>query len=205
MLPTKHQRETLTEIINIALSRTAASLSELTGCRALMGATGVAVCETGDLSNELGGFVESEIASVHQSITGSVSGDAFLLLDHGDAARLSELLTKERPLTNQLNESDYEALTEFANLLLDDCVEALGNFLEAQVILSVPRLHLESLDHLLDRLAAGNEERRRALVVRVSFGLRDRLLNGRLVMALRLDSPDLLMPVERREEAQIEV
>lgn len=206
MMINQQHREPLTEIINTALAHTASSLSDLTDCGVLIDALRVTVSETGDLSKEISGFVGSEIAAVHQTMTGPVSGDAFLLLDHNDAVRLLELLTQEKPLTNQLNESDCEALTEVGNLLLEDCVGALGNLFEAQMIFSVPRLHLESLDRLLDQIAKGKEERRYALVVRVSFGLRDHLLSGCLVMAFGVDSLDPLMrAIERREKLQIEV
>ncbi len=206
MLLTQHHSKTLTDLINRSLARTAASISELTGCPAQIGATEMTVCETNTLSDKLNGFSRSEIASVHQSMTGPVSADAFLLLDCKDAARFLELLANEKSLTKQLNESDCEALTETGNLLLNDCAGALGDLFQSQVIFSVPRLKVESLDDLLNRLTTVKEDCRGALVIRVSFVLRDHLLKGRIVMAFGLDSFDRLMQeVERREKLHVEV
>jgi chemotaxis protein CheC len=201
MLTVEQNREALMQIVRGAFSRAAYSLSELTGCPALIEVREMATCEMHDLENELSGFAGSDLASVHQPFIGPVAGEAFLLFDRADAARLSGVLTREEPMTNQLSESDSEALMEVGNLLLDHCVSALGSLSGSQVIFSIPRLHLGSLHHLLDRLAMGKPGR--ALVIRVSFELRDHLLNGCAVM-LHSDWPDLLAgTIERREEAEV--
>lgn len=202
----EQQTEALTELINIAFSRTAASLSELTGHRVLMDAPRVTVCEIGELSSEVGGFAGNETASVHQLFTGPVSGDALLLFNYDGAVMLSELLTEEKLLTRRLNESACEVLTEVGNIMLNACLGVFGNLLQVHVTFSVPRLHLESLNNLLGSLVIGNEEMRYALAVYTSFRLRDSLVSGCMVMALGVASLDrLIQSVEWWEKSEIEV
>jgi chemotaxis protein CheC len=65
MLLTEKQRDALSEVINIAFARTAASLSELSGHRVLLDAPGVEVVAIDELPAALGTFIQEEIISVH--------------------------------------------------------------------------------------------------------------------------------------------
>ena len=70
---TIHQKDSLTEVINIAFSRTAASLSELTGNRGHIDVPEVSVHPIGELFTVLGQFVSGDVATVHQIFAGPVA------------------------------------------------------------------------------------------------------------------------------------
>ena len=93
---TERQNDALTELINIAFSRTAASLSELTGQRVLLDVPKVAIHPILDLTDKLSIFLPAEIATVHQAFTGPLAGDALLLLNYEGAVMLTDLLTDEQ-------------------------------------------------------------------------------------------------------------
>src|SRR2546421_9576580 len=102
MILSDRQSDALTELINIAFSRAAASLSELTGYRVLLDVPQVAVHPINELFGVLSRFVPGEIATIHQIFGGPVSGDAMLLLNYQGAVMLSELLTEVRVTSNRL-------------------------------------------------------------------------------------------------------
>jgi chemotaxis protein CheC len=200
---TEHQKDALSELINIAFSRTAASLSELTGHRVLLEVPSVAIHPIADLSDALSEFLPAEIATVHQVFTGAVTGDALLLLSYDGAVMLTDLLTDVPQKTTTLDASDREVLTEVGNILLNACLGMFGNLLQVQVSFSVPRLHLETLDALLKSLVIGKEGLRYALVVYTSFRMRDSAVSGYLVIALNVASLDrLIQEAEKWEERQ---
>src|SRR5215207_6358420 len=87
------QRDAISELINIAFSRTCAALSELSGHRVLLNAPEVSIHPTVELPGALAKFMPGEIASIHQVFGGPVAGDALLLLNHVGAVRLTDLLT----------------------------------------------------------------------------------------------------------------
>src|SRR5690349_18384962 len=145
---TEQQRDALSELINIAFSRTAASLSELTGHRVLLDVPKVAISPINELSAALAEFLPAEVATVHQVFSGPVTGDALLLLNYDGAVTLTDLLTAERVKSDRLNVSAREVLTEVGNILLNACLGMFGNLLQVHVSFSVPRLHLETLDAL---------------------------------------------------------
>jgi chemotaxis protein CheC len=200
---TERQRDALTELINMAFSRTAASLSELTGHRVLLEQPTVAIFPIEELSTALAEFLPAEIATVHQVFSGAVTGDALLLLSYDGAVMLTDLLTDDRSKSGRLDASDREVLTEVGNILLNACLGMFGNLLRVHVTFSVPRLHLETLDALLRTLVIEKEGLRYALVVYTAFRMRDSAVSGYLVIALNVASLDrLIQEADKWEENQ---
>jgi chemotaxis protein CheC len=200
---TEQQKDALSELINIAFSRTAASLSELTGHRVLLDVPKVAIFPINELGTALAEFLPAEVATVHQVFSGPVTGDALLLLNYDGAVTLTDLLTEERVKSERLNTSAREVLTEVGNILLNACLGMFGNLLRVHVSFSVPRLHLETLDALLRSMMVESEGLRYALVVYTAFRLRDSAVSGYLVIALNVGSLDrLIQEAENWEERQ---
>lgn len=191
---TPQQQDALTELINIAFSRTAAALSEMTGHRVLLDLPQVTLCPIEEVAAHLSDFVRGEIATVHQIFSGSVSGDALLMLNYDGALMLSDLLTGGRVPSPRLDASDREVLTEVGNILLNACLGMFGNLLKVHVTFSVPRLHLVAVNALLNSLVIGQDGLlRHALVVYTNFRMRDSAVTGYLVIVLGVASLDWLL------------
>lgn len=201
---TERQRDAVSELINIAFSRTGAALSELTGQRVILNAPEVSVHPTTELPEKLAQFMPGDVASIHQVFGGPVAGDALLLLNHDGAVQLTDLLTDgHAPSSNRLDESAREVLTEVGNILLNACLGMFGNLLDVHVSFSVPRLHMEMLDDLLVSINTAAGEPRYALVVYTAFQIRDSAVRGFLVMVLSVTSLDrLIQEVDAWEERQ---
>ena len=202
MVLTEQQNDSISELINIAFSRTGAALSDLTGQRVLLSPPHVSMHKTAELTSALEKFIPGEVASIHQVFAGPVAGDALLLLNYAGAMELTNLLVEEPSHSEYLDESAREVLTEVGNILLNACLGMFGNLLHVHVTFSVPRLHLESLDELVSELIT--DEDRYALVVATAFEIRDSRVSGFLVMALSVASLDrLLHEVDDWEGRQI--
>lgn len=193
MLLTDQQKDALTEVINIGFSRSASSLSELTGHRVLLEVPRVSIHPIQELQSSLGEFVDEEIATVHQIFEGIVSGDAMLMLNQTGALHLSRLLTDAQTTGDRLYESDREVLTEVGNILLNACLGTFGNMLKVHIGFAVPRLHLEDLEALLDTLIIGKDEVQYALVVFTHFRIKESEIRGFLVIVLGVNSLELLL------------
>lgn len=203
MILTERQSDSLSEFINIAFARTGAALSELTGHRVMLNPPEVSIYPTIKLGEALAKFVPGDIASIHQVFVGPVAGDALLLLNHDGAVQLADLLTDEQTISKYLDESAREVLTEVGNILLNSCLGMFGNMLHVHVSFSVPRLHLESLEELIESLITDKDELRYALVIYTAFQVRDSAVKGFLVMVLSVASLDrLIQEVEAWEERQ---
>jgi chemotaxis protein CheC len=187
---TADQTDAVTELVNIAFSRTAAALSELTGNRVELTVPQVSAHPIAALPAALGRFVRGEVATVHQIFGGPVSGDAFLLLDIGGATRLVDLLTGAGAPTAQMGASAREVLGEVGNILLNACLGVFGDLLEVRFTFAVPRLHLDSLGSMLDSILIEDDELRHALLVGARFRVRASEVTGCLVLVLGVTSLD---------------
>jgi len=204
MLLTEQQSDAMTELINIAFARTAASLSELSGYRVLLDPPTIEVRGIEELPGAVGMFIKEEVATVHQIFSGPVAGDALLILNYEGAVMLTDLLSKPGAgNAKRLDESGREALTEIGNILLNACLGMFGNMLKVHVSFSMPRLHLEALDDLLRSITVGPEELRYAIVVSTAFHIKEGAVSGYLVIVLGVSSLDrLLHAIEAWERSQ---
>ena len=201
---TATQRDALVELLNIGFGRAAAALSQLTGHRVLLDVPEVSIHPVDKLNAALRPLLADDVASVHQIFSGTVAGDALLVLDYSAAGMLKELLTDEAPLPLPIDASAREVLTEVGNILLNACLGTFGNILEVQVSFSVPQLSLESLQGVLQSLLVNREGVRYSLLVHAGFRLRDAEVRGYIVIVLSVASLDRLLRAvevwEQRDE-----
>lgn len=194
MLLTEKQRDALTELINIAFSRTANSLSELTGDRILLEPPKVDILPIENISKKLGEELNGEVATVHQIFTGPVAGDALLMLDYHGAVRLASIVAGEEEIeVDYLTPSLKEVIMELGNILLNACLGMFGNFLQLHITFSVPKIHLDELNAILDTLVISQEELKYALIAVTRFRIKDSSIKGYLVIILGVASLEKLL------------
>ena len=199
----ERQADALTELVNIAFGLTASKLSEISGQRVLLEAPIIEIHPMKALATELQLFVTGEVATVHQVFSGPIAGDAILFLNYEGAIKLSNLLVEEHLRLERLDSSSNEILTEVGNMLLSACLGMFGNLLQVHVRFSIPRLHLDSLEHFLSSLSIGGDELRYAVLIRASFKVLAQGVDGRLVIVLGVSSLErLIQAVERWESSQ---
>jgi chemotaxis protein CheC len=185
---TELQRDAITELINIAFSRAAASLSELTRDRVDLEVPEVSVHPIDELWQALSHLVEGDVASVHQVFTGPVAGDAFLMLNFEGAAKLVDLFTGAEEQTHYLGASAKEVIGEVGNILMNACLGVFGNLLRVRFSFSVPRINLDALEALIRSIAIDRNQLQHALVVGARFRVRHSEVNGCLVLVLGITS-----------------
>jgi len=207
MILTERQTDALGEFINIAFSRTASSLSEITGQRVLLDVPQVEIYPIEEVGAKLARFLPGDVASIHQPFDGAITGDAFLILNYEGAVRLTDLLTDGGAPQVELDESAREVLTEVGNILLNACLGMFGNVLRVRVRFSVPNLHLESVDELIESVRNERDGLRYAIIVYTSFRIRESAVTGYLVLVLSVVSLNRLIEEiehwETRQEKEI--
>ena len=185
--------DALTELFNIGLHRAAASLSELAGQRIIVDLPRLWVCPIEEMHDRLTDLLAGDLATVHQIFKGNVTGDAVLVLEYENAARLADLLTGGSvAIGGRLDQSSREVLAEVGNVILSSCLSAFGDMLQVSVTFSVPRIHVESLDGLLHSLKVDNEDLHYALLAATRFRLTEGEVGGYLMIAIGMHSLSLI-------------
>ena len=201
---TLSQKDALGELINIGYGRAAGALSELTGYRIILEAPNVSMHEINEIAPLLSNVIRGEVASVNQMFSGPISGNAMLLLDEKSALVLSQLLTDERSPVRDFDASAREIITEVGNILLNACLGVFGNLLQVHVSFAVPRLHVESIQEVLESISIESEERLRyGLMIHTRFHIRASNVTGYLIIILGITSLDrMLRELENWENRQ---
>jgi len=187
------QQDAVTELINIAFSRAAASLSELTKCRVDLEVPEVSVHEIDQVSGAISHFVSGDVATVHQVFTGPVAGDAFLLLNFDGAVHLVDLLTDTASTKGTLGAAAREVITEVGNILMNACLGVFGNLLHVRFSFSVPKLSLDDLGFMVQSLVVADDALQHAMVVGARFKMRGSEVTGCLVLVLGISSFELFL------------
>ncbi len=192
---TSKQQDSILELINIAFSRAAASLSSLTGERVELDVPRISLHPVNELPAVFGELMQGEVSTVHQIFSGNISGNAMMILDCEGARILSALMTNEetQPVEAPLTETNREVLTEVGNVLLNACLGTFGNILQVHISFSVPHLQVDMLGSMMHSIQIGAEELKFALVVVTNFRLRGSAVGGYLLMVLGVSSLDRLI------------
>jgi chemotaxis protein CheC len=191
------QRDALTELINIGFGRAANALSMLAGHRVVLQAPQVGVYPVTELENALDMLNHGEITSIHQVFSGTLCGNAMLLLDNISATTLVDLMNGGEGTPHELDENDREALIETGNILLNSFIGSFGNLLSVHVSFAVPSLRLDSLRRMVESMLVNDTEVEVALVIRVHFFLIKGDVSGYVVIVMGLPSIDALMEAMR--------
>jgi chemotaxis protein CheC len=187
------QKDALTELINIGYGRAAGALSELTGYRITLEVPNVSMHEINELAPILEKVVQGEVASVNQMFSGPISGNAMLLLDEQSALVLSRLLT-DGTSGREFDASAREIITEVGNILLNACLGVFGNLLHVHVSFAVPRLHVESIQDVLESVNVESQEKLRyGLMIHTKFRLRASNVVGYMIIILGITSLDRML------------
>jgi chemotaxis protein CheC len=197
-------REVLSELINIGYGRAAAALSELARQRIILEAPKVELRTIDRVKDGLNELLKGDVSSVHQVFSGPVSGHALLLLDTRAAEELTSLIIPKDLTAEELHVAKREALMEVGNVVLQASMGICGNILQVHVSFSVPKLHVQSINDVLDSLTIQNKELQFALLVRTRFQMQSKEVSGFLVVVLGVTSYSrLLEELDKWERRQL--
>ncbi len=180
------ERDAVTELINIAIGRAAASLSELVGDELRLSVPHLEFLTPDQAAERLeadtGG---ADTVAVRQRFDGRLSGDILLIFPERRSLDLvRSMLGAEVPL-DQLTDLEQEALLEVGNIILNACLGSLANQLGLAVQSSLP-IYVRGrgariLDSGAERPAAASEL---VLFVHVDFAMLRNDINGYLAFVM---------------------
>jgi len=188
------QKDGLTEIVNIAIGRSAALLSEMTGRRVGISVPYLDLLTIQDMETPI--FSQIAVANGHL-ISSSIrfgtefKGKAFLLFPARQAKLLVGLCLggygDDVNITDKsLLDTDFDVLMEISNVILNAIIGGLGNFLESKIIYSLPEIEMLFVSEQDQRLLL--QEQMYVLVLETRLGLAETQFEGAILIALSMDS-----------------
>ena len=182
-------RDAVTEMINIAIGRAAASLSALVGDELRLSVPHLDFLTPAEaaaqLDRETGG---ADTVAVRQHFDGRLAGDILLIFpERRSLALVRSILGAQVPL-DQLTELEQEALLEVGNIILNACLGSLANQLGLALESSLP-VYLRGRGNRILEAGATRpvEAGEMVLFVHVDFAMLKNDING--YVAFLMDIP----------------
>ncbi len=183
------ERDALSELVNIAVSRAAGSLREMVGQQVLLSVPSVALV-TRDAAARLiaGGDAGTvNLVAVHQAFTGEFSGCALLIFPETNSLELVRAAVDgDLPLAD-IVELEQEALAETGNIILNSCLATIANILHRTLQVSLPEI-VRARGADLFALSGATLDDDVVLFLYIDFAVNHRDVRGYIAVVMDLSS-----------------
>jgi chemotaxis protein CheC len=184
------ERDALTELVNIGVSRAAVSLRKMVGKQVLLSVPSVEVV-TQDAAAALIGQRESDdLVAIRQEFAGAFSGQALLIFPEDNSLDLVRAIVGDETDPAELASLKDEALAETGNVILNGCLGTIANMLKQSLQMSLPNVIYGDGKVLFD-VVVEREKEGLVLFLYINFSVQDRNIRGYIAMIM--DLPSLAM------------
>lgn len=181
------ERDALTEIMNIGVSRAASNLRKMIGEQVHLSVPSIEVLSQERAARLISEREISELVAVRQDFAGPFSGRALLIFPESNSLELVRAVTGGELSAEEVAEMEHEALAETGNIILNSCLSTLANMLKSPFTMTLPKILRgpgESLFTITDSTANGL-----VLFLYIDFAVKRRDIRG--YIALLMDIPSL--------------
>lgn len=182
------ERDALSELVNIGVSRAAAALRSMVVDEVLLSVPSVSVVSRAEASRLIREYETGRLVAVHQSFRGDLKGRALLIFPETNSLELVRAVTGGDLPLEDIVDLEQEALSETGNIILNGCLGTIANMLHRSLHVSLPEILRGSSEQLLDSNGATDEDAA-VLFLFINFTLRNRAVRG--YIALLMDLPGL--------------
>jgi PAS domain S-box-containing protein len=180
------ERDAVTELANIGISRAAASLRKMVGQQVYLSVPSVDVLSRKAAAALVNERESSELVAVQQAFSGPFSGQAMLIFPKINSLQLIRAIIGNDDLpADEAAELEDEALAETGNVILNGCLGTIANMLRQSLRLSLPEVKRGTSVKLFDS-AMPSESEGLVLFLYINFSVRDRDIRGYIAMLMDL-------------------
>jgi len=181
------ERDALTELVNIGISRAAVSLRKMVGKQIVLSVPAVEVMSSAEATKAVWQREVGPITTVVETISGPFSGRALLVFPEASGKSLARILAGSALSDDEVAAFEDEALSETGNIVLNACLGTIGNMLQRRIHLSPPTIVRGQEQPFFDDLAPSPDAV--VIVLYINFGVEGFHISG--YIALVMDMPSL--------------
>jgi chemotaxis protein CheC len=182
--------DALTEVVNIGVSRAAASLRDMVGEQVFLSVPSVAITSPSRAAELIGERETSALVAVRQGFQGEFSGSALLIFPEKNSLELVRAVAGTHLSLEDILELEQEALTEIGNVILNGCMATIANLLQRRLTISLPEIVTGSAEELFQK--SPSLLRDVVLFIHINFNVKGRELSGYVAMVMDLPSLESL-------------
>ncbi|WP_158045317.1 chemotaxis protein CheX [Skermanella pratensis] len=188
LLLTELERDALTEIINIGVSRAAKNLGRMVKDQVHLSVPRTEIMSRDQAVGWLSNRENSSLIAVGQNFRGSFSGQALLIFPEAKSLELVRTILDDGLSLEEIVDLEQEALAEVGNVVLNGCLVVMANMLKQALDMSLPRVMRGSSQVVLLG-ADADDPGEMVMFLTIDFAVRARNING--YIALFMDFPSL--------------
>lgn len=181
------ERDALTEIVNIGVSRAASNLRKMVGGQVLLSVPAIEIVSQPRAARLISEREEADLVAVRQDFSGAFSGRALLIFPETKSLELVRAVTHDELTVEEVLEMEHEALAETGNVILNSCLATMANMLKRSLSMTIPEVvrgNGASLFEVID----GAPEAGLVLFLYIDFSVRHRDIRGYIAMLMSLPS-----------------
>ena len=179
------ERDALTELVNIGVSRAAASLRKMVGEQVLLSVPAVEVVSREGAATLIREREAGDLVAVRQDFEGVFSGRALLIFPRSNSLALVHAVTSDALSGDDAAEMEQEALAETGNVVLNSCLATMANMLQKPLAMSLPQVIKGDGRDLFGLPQASDGV---VLFLYINFAINDRDIRGYIAMLMDLPS-----------------
>ncbi len=181
------ERDALTELVNIGVSRAAASLRSMVGRQVLLSVPSIEVVGSREAAALIAEREAGDLVAVRQDFAGAFSGRAMLVFPQANSLELSRAVIGDAASDAEAAEMEEEALAETGNIILNNCLGSMANMLRQSLTMTLPRV-FHARSEALFTLAGDGEADGTVLFLYINFSVLGRDIRGYIAMILDMPS-----------------
>ena len=185
------ERDALTELVNIGVSRAAASLRKMVGQQVLLSVPSVEVVTQEAAAALIGQRESDDLVAIRQGFGGAFSGRALLIFPEDNSLELVRAIVGDEVEADEVTALKNEALAETGNVILNGCLGTIANMLNQTLQMSLPEV-LYGDGNALFEVQPEVQNDSLVLFLYINFSVRDRNIRGYIAMIMDLPSLGML-------------
>ena len=132
------ERDALTELVNIGVSRAASSLRKMVGEQVLLSVPSVEIVTRKAALEQIREREGPDLVAVRQDFDGVFHGRALLIFPQANSLALVQAVTGGTLSDAEAHAMENEALAETGNIVLNGCLGTMANMLHQPLQMSLP-------------------------------------------------------------------
>lgn len=185
------ERDALTEIVNIGVSRAATSLRKMIGDRVTLSVPSIDVVSQRRAARLISEREITELVAIRQDFSGPFSGRALLIFPETNSLELVRAVTGGELSAAELLEIEHEALAETGNVILNGCLATMANMLKRSLSMTIPEV-LRGSGAMLFEIDDATPADGLVLFLYIDFAVRKRDIRGYIAMIMDLPALETL-------------
>ncbi|KQT05178.1 chemotaxis protein CheX [Rhizobium sp. Leaf391] len=183
--------DALTELVNIGVSRAAASLRKMVNKQVILSVPSVEIVTRKSAASLIGQRESEKLVAIQQQFDGPFSGRALLIFPESNGLSLVRAIVGDEMEEADLADMEEEALAETGNVILNGCLGSMGNMLQHTLKMSLPHVRRGDSNLLFEVLPGATEEGY-VLFLYINFSVKEHDIRGYIAMIMDLPSMERL-------------